>query len=42
MSITFIEKQWEAKAHDARVKELIVHCMCPFFSQESTTRKMQS
>lgn len=30
MSITFIEKQWEAKAYDARGKELIVHCMCPF------------
>jgi len=42
MSITFAEEQWQAKADDARGKELIVRRMCSFFPQESATRKMPS
>lgn len=39
VSITFIEKQWEAKAHDATGKELIVRPMCPFFHRRAPPGK---
>lgn len=39
MSITFIEEQWEAKAHHARGKELIVHCVCPFLRRRAPPGK---
>lgn len=39
MSITFIKEQWEAKTHNARGKELIVRCMCPFFHRRAPPGK---
>lgn len=35
------KNQWEAEARDASGKELIVHCMCPFFHRRAPPGKCQ-